>query len=112
MLRGTAASGLRGKGLRSGSLILEIGEAYTKCGFAGESSPRFILPTEFSFCEKVRQTITHTNSEARTPTQTEDTFTYTQHTRTQRFVTRGVGTMTAHDWNETLFNYLKKLYFT
>ncbi len=28
------------------SIILELGGAYTKCGFAGESKPRFIIPTE------------------------------------------------------------------
>lgn len=51
MLRGN--TGLRNnKGLRSGSFILEIGEAYTKCGFAGESSPRFIVPTTYSFIDQ------------------------------------------------------------
>jgi actin-related protein len=27
-------------------VVLDIGTAYTKCGFAGESSPRHIIPTE------------------------------------------------------------------
>lgn len=29
------------------AIILDIGEAYCKCGFAGEAQPRHILPTEF-----------------------------------------------------------------
>ncbi|XP_059490591.1 actin-related protein 10 [Neocloeon triangulifer] len=28
-------------------VVLDIGKAYTKCGFAGESGPRCIIPTEF-----------------------------------------------------------------
>ncbi|EFA79528.1 actin related protein 11 [Heterostelium album PN500] len=29
-------------------VILEIGGAYTKCGYSGESTPRFIIPTDLS----------------------------------------------------------------
>jgi hypothetical protein len=34
-------------GSEKAAIVLEIGHAYTKCGFAGEVSPRHIIPTKF-----------------------------------------------------------------
>ena len=34
-------------GSEKSSVVLEFGSAYTKCGFAGESSPRQIVPANF-----------------------------------------------------------------
>lgn len=43
--RGTASLGLSGKGLRNGSVILDIGESFTKAGFSGEAQPRQLFRT-------------------------------------------------------------------
>uniref|UniRef100_A0A672TW07 Uncharacterized LOC115606725 n=1 Tax=Strigops habroptila TaxID=2489341 RepID=A0A672TW07_STRHB len=38
------------EGLRSGgektAVVIDLGEAFTKCGFAGETGPRCIIPSE------------------------------------------------------------------
>lgn len=41
--------GGRYRGLRNSGMVIDIGEAYTKVGFSGESSPRCIIPTNLEY---------------------------------------------------------------
>ncbi|TRZ03296.1 hypothetical protein DNTS_029416, partial [Danionella cerebrum] len=35
-----------GSGGEKTAVVIDLGAAYTKCGFAGETGPRFIIPSE------------------------------------------------------------------
>lgn len=41
-------SRLRRQGLRNAPLVIDLGEAYTKCGLAGDHSPRLIIRTDLT----------------------------------------------------------------
>ncbi|CAH8831543.1 unnamed protein product [Trichobilharzia szidati] len=39
------------------AVVFDIGSVYTKCGFAGETGPRFIIPTEITLPSGVKQSL-------------------------------------------------------
>ena len=44
---------LKHRGIDQEAVILDIGAAYTKCGYSGETTPRYILPTPQSLYKSV-----------------------------------------------------------
>nr|CAX69419.1 Actin-related protein 10 [Schistosoma japonicum] len=36
------------------AVVFDIGTVYTKCGFAGETGPRFIIPTAITLVCRIR----------------------------------------------------------